>query len=149
MCRASTHLRQAVEGCGTIRIMCPIQGECAVPSNLLRYAVPHNNRCTLLLENVSLYFGLIFLYFLVHYFIFFSPLSHALFHTIISERDCTPVQCFFYKNCTQSNQQLALSRLMHSTHRCSAVFPYQALETRPAQETLIGCADCITSVLRH
>jgi hypothetical protein len=62
-----------------------------------------------------------------------------LFHTFISERDCTLLQCF-YKGCTQSTQQLAVSLLMHSIHCCSAVFPYQALERRTAQETLIGCA---------
>jgi hypothetical protein len=49
------------------------------------------------------------------------------------------VTCF-YEGCIQSNQQLALSRLMHSINCSSAVFPYQALEMRPAQETLTGCA---------
>jgi hypothetical protein len=58
---------------------------------------------------------------------------------VIPERDCTPLQCF-YKGCIQSNQQLDLSRLMHSIYCGSAVFPYQALERTAAQETLIGCA---------
>jgi hypothetical protein len=35
-------------------------------------------------------------------------LSYASF---ISEHDCTPLQSF-YKDCTQSNQQLALSQFM-------------------------------------
>jgi hypothetical protein len=39
----------------------------------------------------------------------------------------------------QANQKLALSRLMHSIHCGCAVFPYQALATKPAQETSIGC----------
>jgi hypothetical protein len=58
---------------------------------------------------------------------------------LISECDCTPLQCF-YKGYIQSNQQLALSRLMHSKHCGSAIFPYQALQRRQAQETLLGCA---------
>jgi hypothetical protein len=67
----------------------------------------------------------------------FLPLAHALLHTFIYESDCTPLQCF-YKGCIQSNQQLALSRLMHRIYYGSAVFPYQALESTAAQETLIG-----------
>jgi hypothetical protein len=39
--------------------------------------------------------------------------SYALSHTFISERECTPLQCF-YKGCIQRNQKLALSRLMKS-----------------------------------
>jgi hypothetical protein len=66
---------------------------------------------------------------------FLSPMPYS----IPSEHDCTLLQCF-YISCIQSNEQLALSRLMHSIHCGSAIFPYQALETRPAQETLIGCA---------
>jgi hypothetical protein len=61
----------------------------------------------------------------------------------MSERDSNPLQCF-YKGCIQSNQQLALSRLMHSIHCGYAIFPYQALEGRPAQETFMGCAGHIT-----
>jgi hypothetical protein len=64
--------------------------------------------------------------------------SLDLFHTFISERDYTQLECF-YQGCTQSNQQVALRRLMHSIHCGSAIFPYQALERRPAQETLMGC----------
>jgi hypothetical protein len=40
----------------------------------------------------------------------------------------------------QSNQQLALSRLMHIIHLGNTIFPDQALERRPVQETLNGCA---------
>jgi hypothetical protein len=69
---------------------------------------------------------------------FFFPSSYASFHTFISERDCTPLQCF-YKGCIQSNQ-LALSRLMHNIPCSNAIFPYQVLERRPAQKTLIRCA---------
>jgi hypothetical protein len=65
---------------------------------------------------------------------FFFLSSHALLHTFISERDCTLLQCF-YKGCFQSNEQLALSQLMHSMHCGSAVFPYQVLERRTAQQT--------------
>jgi hypothetical protein len=71
--------------------------------------------------------------------IYSSPSSCASFQTFIFERDCTPLQCF-HKGCIQSKQQLILSRLMHSIHCGSAVFPYQALESRKAQETLICCA---------
>lgn len=49
------------------------------------YAVPHNNRYTLLTENIIFYFVII------HYFYFFSS-SNALPHTFVSERDCTPRQ---------------------------------------------------------
>jgi hypothetical protein len=38
----------------------------------------------------------------------------------------------------QSSKRLAISRLMHSIHSRSAVFPYEALERRPAQETYTG-----------
>jgi hypothetical protein len=68
---------------------------------------------------------------------FFVPSCRSLFHTFISERDCTILQCF-YKGCIQSNQQLTLGRLVHRMHCGSAIFPYQALERRTAQETLIG-----------
>jgi hypothetical protein len=78
---------------------------------------------------------------------FFFPLCCALFHTFISERDCTPLQCF-YKGCIQSNQKLALSRLMHSIHCGSAVFPYEALERRSAQGTLTGCAGLHNKIIR-
>lgn len=37
----------------------------------------------------------------------FLPSYYALFRTFNSERNCTPVQCF-YKGCTQSNQQWLL-----------------------------------------
>jgi hypothetical protein len=76
---------------------------------------------------------------------FFVPsfiyLSFILCHIFISERDCTPLQCL-HKGWKQSNQQLAQSRLMHNIHCGSAIFPYQALERRTAQETLnsLGCA---------
>jgi hypothetical protein len=72
-------------------------------------------------------------FFIVH---FFLPSS---IHTFIPERNCTPLECF-YKGCVRSNQQLALSRLMHSIYTGSVIFPYQALERRSAQETLVGFA---------
>jgi hypothetical protein len=84
------------------------------------YAVPHNNQCTLLLENINLNFVLQQAFFLRTLILFSSP--HASFYSFISERDYTPLQCF-YEGCTQSNQGLALTRLMHSTHCGSAVFP--------------------------
>jgi hypothetical protein len=61
----------------------------------------------------------------------------ALSHTIIFKSDCTPLQCF-YKGCTQSNQQLALSPLMHSIHWIALYFHTKCLE-KLAQETLIDC----------
>jgi hypothetical protein len=50
-----------------------------------------------------------------------------------------PLQ-FFYKGCVQSNQVPACSRLMHSTRCGGAVCPYEAVGTRQAQGTLVGCA---------
>jgi hypothetical protein len=44
----------------------------------------------------------------------------------------------FLQRLYKSNQQLAVSQLMHCIHCGSAVFPYYALETRPAQETFKG-----------
>lgn len=65
--------------------------------------------------------------------------SYALFHALIYERDCTSLQGL-YESRVQSDKQLPLSRLMHSMYCCSAVYPYQALEGRTAQDTLVGCA---------
>jgi hypothetical protein len=118
-----------------------IQSECSVPWNFVCYAVPHNNRYTLLLGNISLYFVLQQVFFLCSLFslsLSFSPFILCLapcllFWTWLSIT-------MFYKVCIQSNQQLALSRLMHSIHCRSAIFPYQALGRRLAQETSIGCA---------
>jgi hypothetical protein len=66
-----------------------MQGDCSVPS-IFCYAVPHNNRYTLGLENISFHFVAqnvfflrLFLSFLICFFSF--PLSYALFHTFISE----------------------------------------------------------------
>jgi hypothetical protein len=100
------------------------------------YAVPHNNHYTLLLENISFYFIQEQVFFLHSSLSFLFPSSHSLFHTFIFEKDCTLLQCC-YKGCIQSNQQLALRRLMHSS---STIFQYQVLERRLAQETLTGCA---------
>jgi hypothetical protein len=67
------------------------------------------------------------------------PLSYALFYTFISEHVCIPLQCF-YKGGMQSNQQMALSCLMHIIHCSITIFPYHAFESRLAQETAISCA---------
>jgi hypothetical protein len=64
--------------------------------------------------------------------------SCALFQTFNFDCDYTPLKCFC-KGSMQANQPLALSQLMHSTCYCSAIFPYQALKRRLAQETFIGC----------
>jgi hypothetical protein len=69
---------------------------------------------------------------------FFFPSSYALCHTFISECDCFPLQCF-YEDCTQSNQELALSQLMQSLHCRSSIFPYDVRERRPAQEAVLSC----------
>jgi hypothetical protein len=97
---------------------------------------PKNNCYTLLLENISLYFILQHVFF-IHFFLF--PSSYALFHTFISECDCTSLE-FFYKEGIQLNKQLTLSCLKHSTHCRSIVCPYQALDRRPAKER-IGCSE--------
>jgi hypothetical protein len=70
----------------------------------------------------------------------FAPSSCALFHIFTSKCDCAPGQCF-YKCCTQSNQQLTHSRLLHNIHCGSAALPYKVLKRRQTQETLIGRAE--------
>jgi hypothetical protein len=67
----------------------------------------------------------------IHTYSFFPSI-----YAFTSLCEFTPFLCF-YKGCTQSNQQLALSQLMHRIHCSSAIFPCQ--ERRPAQETLTGC----------
>jgi hypothetical protein len=64
----------------------------------------------------------------VSFFLFFFLHSMPYSIIFVSERDCTPLQCF-YKGCVQSNQQVALNRLMHNIHYSSTIFPYQAKET--------------------
>jgi hypothetical protein len=58
---------------------------------------PKNNCYTLLLENISLYFILQHVFF-IHFFLF--PSSYALFHTFISECDCTSLQFFLQRRYT-------------------------------------------------
>jgi hypothetical protein len=72
-------------------------------------------------------------FFLSSFYLLFFSLTYALFHASISQRDYTPLQ-LFYKDCTQSNQQLSPSSLMYSIHCGSSVFPFQVLERRPAQD---------------
>lgn len=91
------------------------------------YTVPHSNHYTTLHENISLYFVFISSTF-IHFFLSTIPYSIPSFLNAT-----TPLQCF-YKGCIQS-QQLDHRRLMHGLHGCSAIFPYQALERRPKQET--------------
>jgi hypothetical protein len=94
------------------------------------YAFPHN--CyTLILQSINLYFILIYSFFLSFFL--------RSFRNFISGRYCTLLQCFG-KGCIQSNQHLDLSRFLHSVHCGGAVFPYEALERIPAQDTLICCA---------
>jgi hypothetical protein len=85
-------------------------------------------------------------FFIPSLFSFFFPSSYALFQAFISEHDCTPLKCF-YKGCIQSNQQLALTQIMHSIHCGDAIFPYKVHERRPAQKTLIGCVGLHNSKL--
>lgn len=47
--------------------------------------------------------------------------SDAVFHTSVSERECTPL-LRFYEACIQSNRQLAFSRLMHRIYCSGVVF---------------------------
>jgi hypothetical protein len=44
--------------------------------------------------------------------------------------------------CSQKKRQ-SLGRLMHSAQCGSSVLPYEMLDGRPAQGTLMGCANCI------
>jgi hypothetical protein len=91
------------------------QGECLVPSNSLLCS-PARQLFSLLLENHQSLFrptasvrpGDL------SFFLSFFPSIYSLFHAFISESDCTPLQSF-YEGSIQSNQQLALSRLMHSS----------------------------------
>jgi hypothetical protein len=104
----------------------------------LRYAVPHNNRYTLLLENISLYFVLKQVFELLTALSFFlRPIPYF----IPSLRNVTVLHYNVFTKAVriQSNRQLALSRLMHSIHCGSAIFTYQALERRPAR-------DCMTKI---
>jgi hypothetical protein len=96
------------------------------PAHQLLYELPWKHRLEFFF--LSLY---------LPFFIF--PSSSSLFHTFHFWTYLHSITVS-YKGCIQSNHQLALSRLMHSIHCGSAVFPYQALERRPTQETLIGCA---------
>jgi hypothetical protein len=109
-----------------------------VPNNLLCYAVMYNGHYTFILVNVSLYFVLQQIFFLHSSLFFFFPSSYALYHTFISECDCFPLQCL-YEDCTQSNQELALSQLMQSLHCRSSIFSYDVRERRPAQEAVLSC----------
>jgi hypothetical protein len=69
---------------------------------------------------------------------FFLSLPSAFLHTFLSECDCIPLQCL-YKGSVQSNEQLAVSRLLHNLYCGTAVFPYHGLDGRQAHETN-GCA---------
>lgn len=119
-------------------VVMEILDEYSVPLNFSCYAVPHNCH-TLFPENISLFhiaggvwtgdyfFHLSFILCLIPF------LNVAILH------DCS------YKGCTQSNQQLARSRLMHSIRYSGAVFPYQALDRRPTQEPNVLCGTCISN----
>jgi hypothetical protein len=96
----------------------------------LRYAVAHNSS-KVLPEKVGLYFVQQQVFELVTVLGYTSPTSR---NVPMSERDFTPLQ-YFYKGCTQSNQQLSLSPLMHTIHCGSAVLSHQVLDRRRAQET--------------
>jgi hypothetical protein len=113
-----------------------VQSECSMPSV---FYVIQSHRPTF----VHYYLKTsVFISYYCRYSFFVSflfPSSYALFHTIIPQCNCIPLQCL-YKGCIQSNQQLALTRLMHSIHCGSNIFSYQALGGRPAQETLLGSA---------
>jgi hypothetical protein len=65
--------------------------------------------------------------------VFLSSFFFPLFHTLISECDFTPLQCF-YKVCTQSNRQMALGWLMHRMHCGTTILRSRTLERRLAQE---------------
>jgi hypothetical protein len=95
--------------------------------------------CTTLTIHSYLKTSVLIQYVFLPYLLPFFFLSHcAFFHTFTSEHHCTPVQCF-YKGWIESNQQLALSLLIHNIHCGSSVFPYK-VHKRPAQHTLIALA---------
>jgi hypothetical protein len=62
--------------------------------------------------------------------------SYVLFRGTVTAFHCN----IFYRDSIKSSQKVARSSFMHSIHCGGAIFPYQALERRPAQEALIGCA---------
>jgi hypothetical protein len=98
----------------------------AIASTFLFYKVPHKIRHTLLPENVNSYFVLQQVLELKTFVP--SPSTYALFHNFISERDCTPLQCFHTVHMKPS-QQLARTQLMHSMH-CGCGVALPALQMR-------------------
>jgi hypothetical protein len=92
---------------------------------VLCYAVPHNNRYTILLENISLHFALQQVF-----------LSVFFLHPVPYSTPSSPNAIVLHFSVFAK----AVSRLMHSIHCGSTIFPYQVLERKPAQDTLIGCA---------
>jgi hypothetical protein len=83
------------------------------------------------------------LFFLRSFFLFSFCLSSscALLCTFISESDCIQLKSFC-KGSIQSNPKTFLSRLIHSLHYSSAVFPYQQLERKKVRgfNTMCGAA---------
>jgi hypothetical protein len=106
-----------------------------VPSDVSSYPVSLSS--ALLLAYVTFCWALQRILFLFLSLLFLSLC--ALFRVFISERDCTPLQCF-YKGYTQSNRQLPLSRLIHVVDSGNDMLSYQTLERRATQETSIACA---------
>jgi hypothetical protein len=117
----------------TLVVLC----ECSPPSN---FYVMQSRTTTIIHSHLKISLYLVLQQVSIYLYFFFSfSFVLCLIPYFISERDCTPLQ-YYYKGCIQSNQQLTLSFLMHTIHSSSATYPYQELERRTAQETLIGCA---------
>jgi hypothetical protein len=112
-----------------------ILDEYSVPSMLL--CSPVQLLLELLLENISIsccsrcsnWWPSLFIF-------YFIPCLIPYLHIWI----CLYSVTMFYKDCIQSNQQLALSQLLHSKHYTSTMFLYPAHDWRPAQETWVVCA---------
>jgi hypothetical protein len=82
-----------------------IQSEFSMPSNSVMLCSPAQQPLyTLTWKYRSLFLTYSSFFSFISFFIsLIFPSSCALFHTFISERDCTPLQCL-YKGCIQWNQ---------------------------------------------
>jgi hypothetical protein len=79
------------------------------------------------------------------------PLSYLLFYSFISSLTVLFSITIFLVRLygVKSNEQLALSRLMHIVRCGSAIFPHQALDRISAQGTIMGCAGLIEKKIEN
>jgi hypothetical protein len=94
------------------------------------------------LKNIGLYFVLS-LSFFVPSFLSFSFILHL--YSVSLSLNVTPLvlKCF-YKGCIQSNQQLALSRLMRSIIAVALYFHTKRLKEEQHKSLYLVVRDCVT-----